>query len=79
MISQINKILITSITPYFLNKPNFWFRDNLKEVLNAIKTQSFWQDNTLFLEEGQNVSLSEVLRKIDEMGYEKVFRVSEQG
>jgi len=79
MIITENNILIVSITPYFLDKEYFWFRDNLKQALDAIKTQSFWQDNALFLRQGQKANLSEILRKIDELGYEKVFRVSEQG
>lgn len=75
----LNKILITSITPYFLEKGYVWFEENLKEVLNARKTQNFWQDNTIYIKENQNVNLFEILKKLDEMGYEKVFKVSEQG
>ncbi len=75
----INSILIVSITPYFIEKANFWFTENLDQVLKARKTQSFWQDNTLFLEKDQKINISEVLKKLDEMGYEKVFKVSEPG
>jgi len=75
----VNKILITSITPYFLEKGYVWFEENIKEVLNAMKTQNFWQDNTLYLKSNQNINLFEILKKLDEMGYEKVFKVSEQG
>lgn len=71
--------LIVSITPYFLEKGFVWFEENLREVLNARKTQNFWQDNTLYLKENESINLHEILRKLDEMGYEKVFKISEQG
>ena len=75
----INKVLIVSITPYFLERRNFWFEENLNKILRARKTQTFWQDNTLFLERNQKTNFSEFLRKLDELGYEKVFKVSEPG
>ena len=76
---RLNQVLIVSLTPYFLERENFWFEENLLKILKARKTQSFWQENTLFLEKDQKISFSEFLRKLDEMGYEKVFRVSEPG
>jgi len=78
-INKINQVLIVSITPYFLEKGNFWFEENLKEILKARKTQSFFEDNTLFLEKNQVFNFSQFLRKLDEMGYEKVLQVSEPG
>lgn len=75
----VNRVLITSITPYFLERRNFWFEENLAKILRARRSQSFWQDNTLFLEKDQKVNLSEILRKLDELGYEKVFKVGEPG
>ena len=73
------RILIVSITPYFLEKGNFWFEENLREMLEARKTQSFFEDNVLFLEKNQKSNLSEILRKLDEMGYEKVLQIREPG
>jgi len=72
-------LLICSITPYFLEKGSFWFEKNLKKVLEARKTQSFFEDNTLYLERNQNYNFSQFLRKLDEMGYERVWQVSEPG
>ncbi|MCX6789370.1 MAG: hypothetical protein NTZ42_02055, partial [Candidatus Gribaldobacteria bacterium] len=74
-----DNLLIVAIIPYFLEKEFAWFTENSLQISQAIKTQSFWQNNTLFLEQGQKISLSEVLRKIDELGYEKVFQTSEPG
>jgi len=75
----INSILIVSIIPYFLERENFWFEKNLKKILMAAKTQSFFEDNTIYLEKDQTLNLSEFLRKLDEIGYEKVLRVTEPG
>ena len=75
----IDRVLITSITPYFLEKGSFWFETNLDKILEARKTQSFFEDNTLYLKRNQNYNLSQFLRKLDEMGYEKVYQVSEPG
>jgi transcription-repair coupling factor (superfamily II helicase) len=79
MESFINRVLICGITPYFLEKGNFWFEKNINKILEARKTQSFFEDNTLYLEKKQNYNFSQFLRKLDEMGYEKVLRVSEAG
>jgi len=75
----LDKILIVSITPYFLERGNFWFEENLKQILATRKTQSFFEDNTLFLEKQKEIKLSHLLRKLDEMGYEKVQQISEPG
>jgi len=77
--NEANKILIVSITPYFLEKELFWFEENIEELLQAGKTQSFFQDNTIFLEKNQNYHFSQFLRKLDEMGYERVFKVENPG
>jgi len=74
-----DKASIVSIIPYFLEKGNLWFKDNLNKILEARKTQSFFENNTLYLEKNQNYNFSQFLRKLDEMGYEKVLRVSEPG
>jgi len=76
---DIQSVLIVSITPYFLEKGCVWFQQHLKKILAARKTQSFFEDNTFYLELNQTVSLSELLRKLDEMGYEKVHQVAELG
>jgi transcription-repair coupling factor (superfamily II helicase) len=76
---EIEKVLIAGITPYFLERENFWFEKNLKKILEARKTQIFWQENTLFLEKDLKIHLSFLLRKLDEMGYEKVWQVSQIG
>lgn len=77
--NNLEKILIASITPYFLEKEFFWFEENLEQILEAKKSQTFFQDNIIFLEKYQNYNFSQILRKLDEMGYEKVFKVDSPG
>lgn len=77
--NKTNQILIASITPYFLEKELVWFKENLQELLYATKTQSFFQDNLIFLEKGKRYNFSQFLRKLDEMGYERVFEIQEPG
>jgi len=79
MIDQINELLIVSIIPYFLERDNFWFEKNIKRILSAQKTQIFWQENTLFLERNLKIPFSSLLRRLDEMGYEKVWQVTQIG
>ncbi|HXK32195.1 MAG TPA: CarD family transcriptional regulator, partial [Candidatus Paceibacterota bacterium] len=76
---MVERLLICGITPYFLEKGNFWIEENLNKLLEARKTQAFFQDNILFLTKSQKNNLSETLRKLDEMGYERVWQVSEPG
>lgn len=76
---NIDSVLIVSITPYFLEKEFFWFQENIEELQHASKTQSFFQDNTIFLQKNQNYNFSQFLRKLDEMGYERVFKVDNPG
>jgi len=75
----IDRVLIVSITPYFLERGNVWFEENLNKILEARKTQSFFEDNILYLEKNHSSNFSQFLRKLDEMGYEKVLQVSEPG
>ena len=78
-LSTINSTLIASITPYFLEKQDFWLEQNINKILEARKTQSFFEDNLIFLEKNQKHSLSSFLRKLDEIGYEKVLKVEGLG
>ena len=77
--TQMDRILIVAITPYFLEKGWLWFEENFTKILQARKSQLFFQEHTLFLEQGQSFSLTELLRKLDELGYEKVFEIRDPG
>ena len=71
-ISSLDRVLIAGITPYFLERGNLWFEENLEKILEAKKSQSFFEDNTLLFQRSHAMNFSQVLRKLDEMGYEKV-------
>jgi len=75
----INQLLIAGITPYFLDKEFFWYEKNLKKVLEARHSQNFFEDNIIFLEKDHSFQFSQFLRKLDEMGYERVLKVSDPG
>ena len=77
--NNTNPSLIVGITPYFLDKEFLWFGENLQKVLDARSSQSFFEDNVIFLEKDHSINFSNFLRKLDEMGYERVFKVSDPG
>lgn len=76
---NISGVVVAAVIPYFLDKGLVWFHENKEKISDAARTQPFFQDNVLFLKKGQKQNLSELLRKLDEMGYEKVFSVGEPG
>jgi len=72
MSSTIEKIFIASITPYFLERGILWFSQNFSKIEQVSKTQVWWKENTIFLEKDQQINLFELLRRLTEMGYERV-------
>lgn len=79
MNSSIEGVLIVSFNPYFLEKDSFWFEKNLKKILKAREINAFWQENTIFLKLNKILKLSELLRRLEELGYEKVWEMKEPG
>jgi len=75
----LNDILIAAISPYFLERAALWFKKNRTKILEMRQTQSFWENNTVFLCLNETISLSHLLRRLDELGYEKVFRIEAPG
>lgn len=78
-IKKVRMVLICSLTPYFLEKGFSWFEENFNQIIKSRKTQSFFEVNTLYLEENQIFKLSQFLKKLDEMGYEKVWEIKDPG
>ena len=76
---NIQEILIVGLTPYFLEKPDFWFDENTASMLEAAKSQSFFKDNVFLCQKNQEYNFSQFLRRLDELGYEKVAFISEPG
>ncbi len=79
MMKTNQEILIAGITPSFLEKGVLWFSENFEKIKIQAKTNSWWQDNTLFLETGQSVKISEVLRWLTDLGYERVSHLGAKG
>ncbi|MBI4709224.1 MAG: DEAD/DEAH box helicase [Candidatus Portnoybacteria bacterium] len=73
------KILIASLSPYFLDRDIFWFSENQKKIEEVAKTQIWWKDNTIFLEKNQRINLFELLRKLTNFGYERVQTLARPG
>ncbi len=76
---EINQLLIVGVTPYFLDKGVLWYEENLQKILTARETQPFFAENVIFLQKDHSFQFAQFLRKLDEMGYERVFKVSEPG
>lgn len=73
------EILICSITPYFLEQGEFWFEENFQKIKNRSLSDAWWERNVLFLQAGQKISPLEILRKLNDFGYEKVREISSRG
>ncbi len=79
-LSRKNKeILIASLTPYFLERAEFWFSQNFAKIKSLAQTQVWWRENTVFLEIDQRINLFELLRRLTDMGYERVQTLGAKG
>ena len=67
------------LLPEFLEKPVLWFTENEHEIRKALVTQPRWESRTALLEAGKKLPLFSLLRKLDELGYEKVLEVTRYG
>lgn len=73
------QILIAGVTPYFCEREVLWFEENAAKIIRESLKNKWWREQTLFLEPGQKAKISEISRKISDMGYEKVKAVSIPG
>jgi transcription-repair coupling factor (superfamily II helicase) len=71
--------LVAGITPYFLKKRRFWFEKHFDKIKKLSKTKPWWQRHCLFLREKQFLSLTALLQKLMDLGYEKVQTISFPG
>lgn len=76
---KLKEILITAITPYFLERDALWFKENFEEIRKKSIREAWWRDRTLFLETGSHLTLSPFLRKLADMGYVKVGQIENRG
>ncbi|MDO8655174.1 MAG: CarD family transcriptional regulator [bacterium] len=71
------RAVIAGITPSFLEKGLLWFEEHEEELTRS--AQGFLAGQILSCQTGQTYHLSEFLRQLDELGYEKVFRLEQPG
>ncbi|MEK7160563.1 MAG: helicase-related protein [Patescibacteria group bacterium] len=67
-----SEILVASVTPYFLERADFWFVQNQEKIKRAASQQLWWQENTLWLSQESTFNLFALLRRLTEMGYRRV-------
>ncbi len=79
MVSSRHDELIAGITPYFLKKRRFWFEKHFDKIKELSKTKPWWQRHCLFLREKRFLSLTSLLQKLMDLGYEKVQTASFPG
>ena len=73
---MIQELMIAAFTPSFLQKEVLWFEENEDKIRKISKSNAFWKKNVLFIEEGRKIGLSEFLRQLDELNYQKVYSSS---
>lgn len=74
-----NRFLIASVTPAFLERGALWFTENEEKIIRAAKAQPWWQSHILLLEVGKSRKLSELMRRLAELGYQKAQRILSPG
>lgn len=76
---NFSEALIAGITPYFLERGELWFAENLAEIKKKARQDEWWRNHILFLEKGEVVRLSPFLRKLADLGYVKVSHAANRG
>jgi transcription-repair coupling factor (superfamily II helicase) len=72
-------VLVVSFTPYFLKRGFLWFEKNQEKIDQLSQSQHWWQDNCFFLKKGKSVSLSFLISKLLDFGYEKTSQITFPG
>ena len=79
MTNSKQEIIIPSLTPYFLERADFWFEKNLEKIKKASQNQIWWKENVLILEKDLAIDLFALMRQITELGYEKAQTIGAPG
>ncbi|MEK7519919.1 MAG: DEAD/DEAH box helicase [Patescibacteria group bacterium] len=77
--TDAKEIMIAAFIPSFAERDVLWFSENAEKIKKLARADSFWKEHILFLEEGERVSMSEFLRSLDSLHYEKVQTVAAHG
>ncbi len=74
-----HELLIVGLTPEMLGKPVLWYSQNRERIRASLANDTAWKHKAIILEEGGRAVLGELLRQLDELGYEKVLDVTRWG
>lgn len=77
--AQKQEMLILGLTPEILGKPVLWYSQNAHRIKESLEASGAWQKNAALVTKHARASLPELLRRLDELGYEKVLRVTRYG
>ncbi|MDP3982111.1 MAG: helicase-related protein [bacterium] len=77
--TEHSSVLIAAITPYFLEKGVNWLSQNRDKLVASRTTNPFFRENLLLLEADSSTPISQFLRDLDSLGYEKVFHTQYPG
>lgn len=73
------KLLIVSVSPQNLEWGVLWFKQNLAAVKKARSNNPWWRENALFVQKDQIIRPSLFIRRLMELGYERVGIVRGRG
>lgn len=65
------QLLVAGLHPQVLEKPVVWFEKNRRELLRAVHINPFWKNNLIILEPDQTIKISELARRLTDLGYVK--------
>lgn len=73
------ELLIASITPQNLERGVLWFSENFAKIKNARARNLWWRQNAIIIEKDLAIKLSELTRRILDLGYERTQTVAGPG
>lgn len=76
---RISQFVIFGLFPEFLGKPQKWYDEQIHTLRTKPLSVPLLRNKTLRIEVGLQASLPELLRRLDELGYEKVLHVGRFG
>lgn len=68
---EMAELLIASVTPQNLERGALWFKENFDSIKRAQGSSPWWSNNALIIEKDRVIKLSEFLRRLANLGYER--------
>ncbi|RJQ14570.1 DEAD/DEAH box helicase [Candidatus Parcubacteria bacterium] len=75
----LKELLIIGLDPSLLERDVFWFETNSNSIKRALQEDGFWKNNAFLIKTQQKISPSELLRILDELGYERAYETKNPG